>query len=327
MSEPACWPGLAAIDEPGFPKDWRDTLRTDLEAVFANGRHGRWREWLDTVAELPPASPSALDFTCEAVTIGAPGDIAGPAREQLTTLLQRLHPWRKGPFRLFGIDIDAEWRSNLKWQRLQAAIAPLHGRRILDVGCGNGYYAWRMLGAGAELVVGIDPTLVHIAQFLAVKRYAGTWPVHLLPLGIEQVPPQLQAFDTVFSMGVLYHRRSPLDHLLELKGCLRPGGELVLETLVIDGPEGQSLLPEDRYAQMRNVWFIPSCMTLVGWLRRCGYRNLRVVDVAATTPLEQRATAWMRFQSLTDFLDPHNPSLTCEGLPAPQRAVVLAESP
>ena len=327
MTAPERWPGLAVIDEPGFPQGWRDTLHTDLEAAFANSRHGRWQEWQDTLAALPPATPSVLDFSCEAVTIGAPCDMAEPARKHLAELLQQLHPWRKGPFRLFGIDIDAEWRSNLKWRRLQAAIAPLHGRRILDVGCGNGYYAWRMLGAGAALVVGIDPTLVHIAQFLAIKRYAGAWPVHLLPLGIEQVPPQLQAFDTVFSMGVLYHRRSPLDHLLELKGCLRPGGELVLETLVIDGPEGQTLVPENRYARMRNVWFLPSCTTLIAWLRRCGYHNVRVVDVAATTPLEQRATDWMRFQSLTDFLDPNNPSLTCEGLPAPQRAVVLADSP
>jgi tRNA (mo5U34)-methyltransferase len=125
---------------------------------------------------------------------------------------------------------------------------------------------------------------------------------------------------------VLYHRRSPLDHLLDLKGCLRPGGELVLETLVIEGGAGQVLVPEDRYARMRNVWFIPSCPTLAGWLKRCGYRNVRLIDVAKTTPEEQRSTDWMRFQSLPDFLDPDHPELTVEGLPAPRRAIFLAES-
>jgi tRNA (mo5U34)-methyltransferase len=35
----------------------------------------------------------------------------------------------------------------------------------------------------------------------------------------------------------------------------------------------------------------------------------------------------MRFQSLPDFLDPNNPELTLEGLPAPRRAIFLAESP
>jgi tRNA (mo5U34)-methyltransferase len=128
-------------------------------------------------------------------------------------------------------------------------------------------------------------------------------------------------------MGVLYHRRSPLDHLLELKDCLKSGGELVLETLVIDGEEGRVLVPEDRYAQMRNVWFIPSPETLVAWLKRCGYRNIRLVDVSRTTTDEQRATEWMRFQSLSDFLDPANSGRTREGYPAPQRAVFIAEAP
>src|SRR5690606_10840368 len=137
------------------------------------------------------------------------------------------------------------------------------GRTVLDVGCGNGYHAWRMVGGGAELVIGIDPTLLSVVQFLTVRHFAGDIPVYVLALGIEDVPQGLRAFDTVFSMGVLYHRRSPLDHLLELKACLRSGGELVLETLVIDGGAGQVLVPEDRYAQMRNVWFIPSCPTLL----------------------------------------------------------------
>ncbi|NOY63671.1 MAG: tRNA 5-methoxyuridine(34)/uridine 5-oxyacetic acid(34) synthase CmoB, partial [Gammaproteobacteria bacterium] len=144
--------------------------------------------------------------------------------------------------------------------------------------------------------------------------------------GIEALPPGLRAFDTVFSMGVLYHRRSPMDHLLELRGSMRRGGELVLETLVVDGEQGYALLPERRYAKMRNVWFLPSCATLELWLRRCGFSNVRVIDVTATTCDEQRATPWMKFESLQDFLDPNDPSLTIEGLPAPCRAIVLADA-
>ncbi len=194
--------------------------------------------------------------------------------------------------------------------------------------CGNGYHCWRMAGAGADLVIGIDPTQLFLAQFLAVRHFLGkSYPIHLLPLGIEQLPANLQAFDTVFSMGILYHRRSPIDHLYELKGCLHQGGELVLETLVIEGEEGEVLVPNGRYAKMRNVWFIPTPATLCGWLRRCGFRNVRLVDVTATTVEEQRRTEWMQFESLSDYLDPANPQLTIEGHPAPQRAIILAESP
>jgi tRNA (mo5U34)-methyltransferase len=145
-------------------------------------------------------------------------------------------------------------------------------------------------------------------------------------VGIEQLPEGLQAFDTVFSMGVFYHRRAPMDHLRELKDCLRPGGQLVLETLVIEGELGEVLVPEGRYAKMRNVWFLPSPDTMLSWLRKCGFANQRMVDFTPTTVEEQRPTEWMTFESLPDFLDPADHSRTIEGHPGPIRAVFLAES-
>ena len=84
---------------------------------------------------------------------------------------------------------------------------------------------------------------------------------HLLPLGIQELP-DLRAFDTVFSMGVLYHRKSPIEHIEQLRNQLKDDGELVLETLVVDGDENQVLMPSDRYGKMRNVWFLPSSAAL-----------------------------------------------------------------
>jgi len=146
-------------------------------------------------------------------------------------------------------------------------------------------------------------------------------------LRMEELPHGLGGFDTVFSMGVLYHRRSPLDHLLELKEALRPGGQLVLETLVIEGADNQVLMPEDRYAAMRNVYFLPSVAMLCLWLRRCGFQNPRVVDENITSIEEQKCTPWMQYQSLEDFLDPNDHTKTREGYPSPRRAVILAEKP
>src|SRR5574339_1065926 len=127
------------------------------------------------------------------------------------------------------------------------------------------------------------------------------------------MPQNSRAFDTIFSMGVLYHRRSPFDHLTDLRGALRSGGELVLETLVIEGGEHSVLVPEGRYAKMKNVWFLPSPQTLMSWLHRAGFRNVRVIEVTATTGEEQRTTDWMRFESLLDYLDPNDHTKTIEG--------------
>ena len=184
-----------------------------------------------------------------------------------------------------------------------------------------------MLGAGAGEVIGIDPTPLFVMQFLALQRYLNRDNIWLIPAGIEHVPEKLKAIDTVFSMGVLYHRRSPVDHLLELRDCLRRDGQLVLETLVIEGGLGQTLVPEGRYARMGNVWFLPSCDTLLGWLTKVGYRDAKVVDVGTTTVDEQRSTEWMTFHSLANFLDPQDSSKSIEGYPAPRRAVITAYAP
>ena len=302
---------------------WVSRLPGQLAEAFAESSHGDLQRWRQVVDDLPVSMPSSIDLLDE-VRIGRAGDITEVARTQLREQLMQLHPWRKGPYQIFGIDIDTEWRSDWKWDRLKDQIAPLRNRLVLDVGCGNGYHCWRMLGAGARLVVGIDPTLLSVMQFQAVRKLYGEALIYLLPLGIEDIPLNMGLFDTVFSMGVLYHRRSPIDHLLELKGCLRPGGELILETLVVEGCVDRVLVPERRYAQMRNVWFLPSCEALMLWMRRCGFKNIRLLDVSKTSVDEQRSTEWMRFHSLADFLDPRSPELTCEGLPAPVRAVVVA---
>jgi len=306
--------------------EWLETLADSIDRAFNSPRHGEMDKWLAMLENLPDIKASSIELKSE-VRIGEPGDCEQKVRDELEQHLRLLMPWRKGPFSLFGLDINTEWHSDWKWDRVQPHLSSLKNRHVLDIGCGNGYYALRSYAQGADLVVGIDPGQKYIMQFYALKKYLGDIPVHLLPLGVEDIPPALKAFDTVFSMGVLYHRRSPLDHLYELRDCLKPGGELVLETLVIEGDVNSVLLPTGRYQQMRNVWFLPSCDTLVLWMQRCGFKNVRVVDVSKTSIEEQRATDWMTFDSLEKFLDADDPTKTIEGYPGPVRAVVLANAP
>lgn len=305
---------------------WLARLPEQLARGLDRKRYGDLPAWEKAVAKLP-ALPDAREVRLDADTITVECDLPDSRRRQCENLLGKLTPWRKGPFELAGIHIDTEWRSDWKWQRVAPHLAPMAGRRMLDVGGGSGYHAWRMAGAGASFVLVIDPSPRFFWQFRAVRHFVGDADdqrTHFLPVGIEEVPEELGFFDTVFSMGVLYHRPSPLQHLLQLRGALRPGGELVLETLVVEGDATKVLLPGERYAAMPNVYFLPSSAALCQWLERCGFTNVRVVDEAPTTTEEQRTTEWMTFQSLADFLDPGDPSLTREGYPAPRRAVIIA---
>ena len=308
-------------------QQWARLLPQQLAQGLDTTRYGDLPRWQEALAKLPAIKADVIDFNSPAITVRQHTGLVDEQREQLEDLLRQLMPWRKGPFDIHGVHIDTEWRSDFKWDRLIKHIQPLKDRVVLDVGCGSGYHGWRMLGEDASLVIGVDPSPLFVMQYQAIRHFTGEQPFYVLPLGIDDVPEKIAAFDTVFSMGVLYHRRSPIDHLIQLRDCLRPGGELVLESLVIKGDINQVLLPQQRYAKMRNVWFIPSCDAMHLWLERCGFKNIKLVDVSVTSTEEQRSTDWMRYESLADFLDPNEPQLTVEGYPAPMRAVFTATAP
>ena len=312
----------AEIDR--FIAETTDTFLTpfheNLRAALSSETrlHGRAEEWDAALATVQP-STRASQFDTDTVSVGDPN-------ADFEDVLSMFLPWRKGPFQVGKTLVDTEWRSDWKWQRISRHIEPLEGKQVLDIGCGNGYHLFRMLGAGADLALGIDPTILFNYQFSLFQRLSQPNRAYLLPLRSEHLP-QFGGFDTVFSLGVLYHRRSPIDHLKELLSFAKPGGELVLETLIVEGDQNTLLIPRDRYAKMANVWFIPSTSMLELMLRRAGFIDVKTVDVNVTSLEEQRATRWMQFQSLEDYLDPTDKTKTVEGYPAPARAILTARKP
>lgn len=314
-----------------FFKDTTDTplskyhndIRAGLGERFGQYQHGHISQWSEIIQSLPKLTADIIDLK-DSVSVNQSTPLSIEQLESLKLQLLQLHPWRKGPYHLHGITIDCEWRSDWKWQRIGPYLN-LSGKTVLDIGCGNGYHTWRMYGAGAKLVVGIDPSQLFWHQFLTIKHFIGTHPVYFLPIGIQHLPNPMPVFDTVFSMGVFYHRKSPIEHLSTIRDLLKANGEMVLETLVVEGDEKTVLVPGERYACMPNVWFIPSVSALKCWIEKAGFTDVRCVDVSQTSLEEQRTTEWMTYQSLTDFLDPDDPNKTQEGYPAPTRAVIIAK--
>ena len=285
-----------------------------------NGNIPKWSQAIDAIDALPKGK----------VALKQPYISINQDRidsKSLIETLQKLIPWRKGPFMINDLVLESEWDGDMKWQRIKKHIKPLKNKRVLDVGAGNGYFTLRMAMEGAERALGIEPFLLFNYQFRAIKSMIVS-PLNalLLPVKLEDIPKK-PIFDTVFSMGVLYHQRDHMAHLLQLHKMMTPDAELVLETLVVEGPEDYVLVPKGRYAQMRNVYSIPSIKTLKSWLNDANFNNIRVVDVSKTTTAEQRKTPWIgeNGASLEDFLDPLNDSLTIEGYPAPTRAIVVCD--
>ncbi len=304
-----------------------DRLLTEFalqkEQELAN-KTGKAKIFGKLLQHLPDIVPSTLQLDDRHVRIGIATDLTRDAKMRLDTALAGLHPWRKGPFDVFGTQIDCEWRSDLKWDRIKDRIEPLQDRKILDIGSSSGYYLFRMLPHMPRCAIGLEPYLTFYYQFLALQHYIRASHVHCLPLRFADFPILAEFFDTIFCMGILYHSRAPLDMLSRIRKYISKKGELVLETLIIEGDADQALCPYPRYAKMHNAYFLPTVPCLTGWLRRTGFTDIRCVDVTRITEREQRKTDWMTFESLTDFLDPADPSRTIEGYPAPVRAILLA---
>jgi len=285
-----------------------------------NGNIPKWSQAIDTIDALPKGK-----ISLKKPYISINKDCIDS--ELLMDALYKLVPWRKGPFMINGLALESEWDGDMKWQRISKHIKPLKNKRVLDVGAGNGYFTLRMAMEGAKRALGIDPFLLFNYQFRAIKSMIES-PLNalLLPMKLEEIPKK-PIFDTVFSMGVLYHQRDHMAHLSQLKEMMAPDAEFVIETLVVEGPEDYILVPKDRYAQMRNVYSIPSIKTLKSWLNDANFNNVRVVDVSKTTTAEQRKTPWIgeNGASLEDFLNPLDDSLTIEGYPAPTRAIVVCQ--
>ena len=289
-------------------------LSSTVRNTIAARKQGDFPKWFWIVNGLPDLEVESVDLDSSAVTVVGEGTIYDE--------LRALRPWRKGPFSLFGTEVRTEWQCSMKWDRLLPHLPSLENQRILDIGCGNGYYLLRMAAQNPRLLIGVEPVMLFLLQFMTVEKYAKS-NAHILPIGVDDLPAEMNTFDLVFSMGVLYHRRDPIGHLFHMKKLLNYGGLLILETLIIEGEVNECLIPDDRYARMRNVWFLPSVKMMLVMLKRAGYKNVECVDVNVTTFEEQRTTDWTFTQSLADYLTPDG-SKTLEGYPPPKRAIFKA---
>lgn len=276
------------------------------------------------VEKLSQYRAESADFNSDTVKIGSAQEISSEERENLRAGLMELWPWRKGPFEVFGIFIDTEWRSNLKWDRIKNSITPLYRRHILDIGSSSGYYMFRMMEHNPGFIMGIEPYSVFYYQFNLLSSISGAENLYTLPIRFEEMYIPGKKFNTVFCMGILYHRISPVEFLKSIRLIMTADGELVLETLILEGESHTCLYPTGRYAKMQNIYFIPTLPVLESWLKKAGFRETACIDISTTTEFEQRETEWVKTESLKDFLDPGDRSRTIEGYQAPVRAVIIA---
>lgn len=317
---------LAGLDPETVDLHAVGQIRQQRQEKLQRPYHAKQAEAVAALPVLDDISESiAIDLGSDHITIGQKNDLTELQHELIHNAIYALQPWRKGPFRLFGHEIDAEWRSHLKWDRIVEALGDLRSRRILDVGCGNGYYMFRAAHFEPETVYGVDPSVPFYLSFEMMQRYLQNPKLQYDMLGVEDLDVFDRTFDVALCMGIVYHHRSPIPILKRLLKTLRVGGHAIIESQTIPGDESYALFPKERYAKARNVYFMPTKDCLINWAHRAGFKNVELVDHTKVTTEEQRSTEWMAYESLSDFLDPNDNSLTVEGYPAPYRTVIRGE--
>ncbi len=313
------------MEATGHPAllQWSGRLREICDQRLVSNNDALFESWKAVLDRLPAVGRGSLDAHGEVIRVVGQCQSSDPTGALRADLLQ-LNPWRIGPYHLCGVDVDTEWRSNLKWERFASKVY-FDDAKVLDVGCNNGYFGFKALAAGADWVMGVEPFLLYTVQHEIFRRYlADPAAIGVMPIKAAEIPADLRIFDVALSMGVLYHRKNPIGHLETLHGALRKRGQLILETMAIESDSADVIVPKNKFAKMRGIWFMPTVGMLKRWLKRIGFEEIEVVDVSVTDASEQRKTPFMPFESLSDFLDPNDAAKTIEGYPTPVRVVISA---
>ncbi len=270
-------------------------------------------------------------FKTKCIQLDQPAVIIGDSKEFKANELalfkkaaQAFVPWKKGPFTLFDINIDTEWRSNLKWERFFPHLKQLKGSRIADIGCHNGYFMFRMAHYQPELIIGFEPHPRHYYNFQLMQNYAQISNVHYEIFDADQISHYPSFFDHIFCLGLLYHLVDPIGTLKKFHNALRTGGKIIVDCQGVEGNDPIAFVPGGRYANARGIWFLPTLPCLKTWLRRSGFKDIKCFYAKPLDSSEQRATKWAPIKSLEDFLDPKDRSKTIEGYPAPIRFYLTA---
>ena len=279
-----------------------------------------WYEQIQTISQIEKKNLS-IDYG-DWFSVGKKEDLSFEEHEIVLNAAKKLIPWRKGPFNIFGLEIDSEWQSNIKYNLIRPHFN-LKDKIVADIGCNNGYYMFRMLEDKPKKLVGFDPSPLTLHQFEFINHFVKSDIIYEM-LGVEHLEYYNHKFDFIFMLGVLYHRADPIGTLKSLARGLNSKGEILIDTFMIDGEEELCLSPNKRYSKIPNIYFIPTILALKNWLERAGFEDIEVIATTITTSEEQRKTSWSLDQSLEDFLDSSDKSKTVEGYPAPKRVYVKA---
>jgi 2-polyprenyl-3-methyl-5-hydroxy-6-metoxy-1,4-benzoquinol methylase len=146
--------------------------------------------------------------------------------------------------------------------------ADLSGQRVLDIGCWSGGDLLILAGLGGQVeAIEEHPLAAATAQAL-VKLVGCDAPVHSFS-AYKDRPEWKQSFDLVYCSGVIYHVTDPLLLLRICFAYLKPGGRLVIETKMQEGPG--AMCSYSGVVERGWNWYAPTYEAMGRWLVDAGF--------------------------------------------------------
>jgi SAM-dependent methyltransferase len=182
------------------------------------------------------------------------------------------------------------YEEHAPWMRKYLNFSAYRGKKILEVGVGQGTDLVQFAGAGAD-VFGIDITPRHLS--LAARNFSVRGlNAHLQRASAAAIPFDENVFDAVYSFGVLHCTDNTIRSISECHRVLKPGGEFILGVYY-------------RYSYFHAYTLLVNGL-LHGDLRRLGYKGLmsRVetgADGVTTVPLVKTYSKSQLRNMLEDF--------------------------
>ena len=141
------------------------------------------------------------------------------------------------------------------------------GRKILDVGCGGGFFLASLDNSWQKYGTEINPAAVEYGKKLGLNIHKGNLKEANFPQGI---------FDVVKLRGVIEHLPDPISELYEIYRILRKGGLIAVNTPNIDSICGMIYKEKFRMiCPVRHIYYF-STKTLSLMLKKVGFRVLKV---------------------------------------------------
>lgn len=146
--------------------------------------------------------------------------------------------------------------------------ADLSGRQVLDVGCWSGGDLLILAGLGAKVEAIEEHPLAAATASDLCRLLACDAPVHCASLYADR-PEWKQRFDIVYCSGVIYHVTDPLLLLRICFAYLKPGGRVIIETKMQEGPG--SSCSYSGIAEKGWNWYAPTYEAMGRWLIDAGF--------------------------------------------------------